>query len=133
MEVTIDIPKQIYQDVTQLAKRKKKSVDKIFQQAVLREMQDYCNKNAEKEKELERPLADCSDEEVLAIARLMMPKKQSDRMSRLLYINQNEQITQKERNELDSLMVVYQMGTLQKAQGIYEAFLRGLIKTPDDL
>ena len=39
----------------------------------------------------------------------------------------------KERNELDALMVVYQMGTLQKAQGIYEAFLRGLIKTPDDL
>ena len=133
MEVTIDIPQQIYQDVTQLAKRKKKSVDKIFQQAVLREMQDYSDKNTEKEKELERPLADCSDEEVLAIARLMMPKKQSDRMSKLLYINQNEQITQKERNELDSLMVVYQMGTLQKAQGIYEAFLRGLIKTPDDL
>ncbi len=133
MEVTIDIPKQIFQDVSQLAKREKKSVDKIFQQAVLREMQDYSDANSEKENELERPLADCSDEEVLAVARLMMPKKQSNRMSRLLYINQNEQITQKERNELDSLMMVYQMGTLQKAQGIYEAFLRGLMKTIDDL
>lgn len=133
MEVTIDIPKQIYHDVSQLAKREKKSVDKIIQQAVLREMQEYQDENAEKEKEIERPLADCSDEEVLAVARLMMPKKQSDRMSRLLYINQNEQITQKERNELDALMVVYQMGNLRKAQGIHEAFLRGLIKTPDDL
>ena len=133
MEVTIELPKQLFQDVSTLAKRKKKSVGNVIEQAVLRELHEYSKENAEKEEELERPLADCSDEEVLAIARLMMPKKQSDRMSKLLYINQNEEMTQKERNELDSLMVVYQMGTLQKAQGIYEAFLRGLIKTPDDL
>ena len=129
MEITIDLSKQVFQDVSILAKRRKKSVGKLIKQAVLREMQE----SAEQEQNIERPLADCSDEEVLATAKLMMPKEQSDEMSDLLYKNQNSELTLQERNMLDSLMVVYQLGNLRKSQGIYEAFLRGLIKTPEDL
>jgi hypothetical protein len=129
MEITIDLPKQVFQDVSILAKRRKKSIGKLIKQAVLREMQE----SAEQEQNITRPLADCSDEEVLATAKLMMPKEQSDEMSDLLYKNQNGNLTLQERNMLDSLMVVYQLGNLRKSQGIYEAVLRGLIKTPEDL
>lgn len=128
MEVTIDIPKQIYQDISQLAKRRKKSVDKIIQQAVLREVKEFSF-----EKEDERPLADCSDAEVLTLANSKMSETEARRQSELLEKQREELITPFERNELDVLFRVYQVGNLRKAQAIREAVERGLIKTPDDL
>ncbi len=55
------------------------------------------------------------------------------RMSELLEKQSEEMITPLEKNELDALLRVYQVGNLRKSQGIYEAVQRGLIKTPDDL
>lgn len=133
MEVTINIPRRVFNDVSQLAKRRRKSIDTIIQQAVLREMQEHNDEKAEKERSIERPLADYQDEEVLLIAKSMMPEKESNRMSDLLYENQNGKLTARERNELDSLMLVYQLGNLRKAQGIYEAVVRALVKSPEDL
>jgi len=126
MEVTVKLPKSLYKDVSQIALAKKKSIAEIITNAVRKEI-------AEETETLERPLADCSDEEVLALANLKMPKEQSDRQSELLYKNQAGKLTPIERNELNALMNVYQMDNLRKAQGIYEAVLRNLIKTPDDL
>ena len=82
---------------------------------------------------LERPLADCSDAEVLAVANMKMSEKENKLMSELSDKQREETITPLERNELDALFRVYQVGNLRKSQGIYEAVLRGLIKTPDDL
>ena len=126
MEISIKLPNNLYQTVSALAQAKKKSVAEIIKNAVRKAV----NEDAET---LERPLADCSDSEVLALARMKMSAGENQRMSELLAWQSEETITPLERNELDALIRVYQVGNLRKAQGISEALQRGLIKTPDDL
>ena len=62
-----------------------------------------------------------------------MSEAENVRMSELLEKQREDVITRLEKNELDALVRVYQVGNLRKSQGIYEAVQRGLIKTPDDL
>lgn len=126
MEISVKLPNNLYEDVSQMARTKKKSVSEIIKNAVKKTI-------AEEAEVLERPLADCSDAEVLAVANMKMPKEQAARQSELLDKNQADTLTPLERNELESLMLVYQHGNLRKSQGIAEAVLRGLIRTPDDL
>ena len=126
MEISVKLPDNLYQNVSALAQAKKKSVAEIIKNAVKKAV-------AEENEILERPLADCSDSEVLALANMKMPKEQAERQSELLYKNQADTITPLERNELEGLIFVYQIGNLRKSQGIAEAVLRGLIKTPDEL
>jgi len=126
MEISVKLPDNLYQNVSHLAETKKKSVAEIIKNAVRQAV-------AEDSEILERPLADCSDSEVLALANLKMSEAEDNRMSGLLEKQREETITPLERNELNVLFRVYQVGNLRKAQGIYEAFERGLIKTPDDL
>ena len=126
MEISVKLPNSLYQGVSNLAKTKKKSVSEIIKGAVKKVV-------AEETEILERPLLNCSDEEVLALANMKMSEAENKRMSELLGKQSEENITPLERNELDAFIRVYQMGNLRKAQGIAEAFLRGLIKTPDDL
>ncbi len=126
MEITVKLPESLYEGVSNLAKTKKKSVGEIIKNAVKKAI-------AEESKTLERPLVGCSDEEVLAIANMKMSETENKRMSELLDKQREETITPLERNELDAMFRVFQYGNLRKSQGIYEAFQRGLIKTPDDL
>lgn len=126
MEISVKLPNNLYQGVSHLARTKKKSVAEIIKNAVRKAV-------AEEAETLERPLAGCSDAEVLAVANMKMSKEQADRQSELLYKNQADTLTPLERNELESMLLVYQHGNLRKSQGIAEAVLRGLIKTPDDL
>ena len=126
MEISLKLPNSLYQGVSRLAKTKKKSVSTIIKNAVSRAV-------SEEFEDLGRPLADCSDEEVLALANMKMSETENRRMSELLYKNQAGTLTPLERNELEAMLYVYQVGNLRKAQGIAEAVGRGLIKTPDDL
>ena len=126
MEISVKLPDNLFQGVTHLAKTKKKSVATIIKNAVRK----VVNEEAEI---VERPLADCPDAEVLALANMKMSAAENSRMSQLLDKQREEMITPLERNELDALFRVYQVGNLRKAQGISEAVQRGLIKTPDDL
>jgi hypothetical protein len=126
MEISVKLPNNLYQDISHLAQTKKKSVAAIIQNAVRQAV-------TENTQSQERPLAGCSDSEVLALANLKMSGEQADRQSELLYKNQAGTITPLERNELEGLTLIYQLGNLRKSQGIAEAVRRGLIKTPDDL
>ena len=126
MEISVKLPNNLYQDISHLAQAKKKSVAAIIKQAVRKAVTEDAHI-------VERPLADCSNSEVLALANLKMPEEQANRQSKLLYKNQADTITPLERNELEGLSLIYQMGNLRKSQGIAEAVLRGLIKKPDDL
>jgi hypothetical protein len=126
MEITISLPDNVFANVANLASKTHRRVDEVIAEKVEREFSSETG-------ELERPLADCSDAEVLAVANMKMSKAQAKRQSELLYKNQADTITPLERNELESLLLVYQHGNLRKSQGIAEAVLRGLIKTPDDL
>ena len=126
MEVGVKLPNKLYQNVSHLAATKKKSVAAIIKNAVRKAV-------AEDAETLARPLVDCADAEVLHLANLKMSPAEDQRMSELLEKQREETIKPLERNELDVLFRVYQVGNLRKAQGIREAVERGLIKTPDDL
>jgi hypothetical protein len=122
MEVTISLPDQVFANVASVANKTHRRVDEFLAEKIVR---DYSVE--------ERPLANCSDEEILAIANMKMSKKENTRMSELLDKQREETITPLERNELDAMFRVFQVGNLRKSQGIAEAVQRGLIKTPDDL
>ncbi len=126
MEISVKLPESLYKNVSQLARSKKKSVSEFVKNAVRKAV-------AEETETLERTLIDCSDEEILALANMKMSEAEDARMSELSEKRREEMITPLEKNELDVLFRVYQVGNLRKSQGIYEAVQRGLIKTPDDL
>ncbi len=124
MEVTLNLPEKIYQDISTVAKKSKRKVVDLIIDVV---EEKYSSKQSD------RPLADYSNEEVLALANLQMPKKQSDRQSQLLYKNQAGTLKSEEKKELEFFQQVYGVTLLRKAEGIYEAVQRKLIKSPADL
>ncbi len=124
MEVTLNLPEKIYQDVSTVAKKSKRKVVDLIVDVV----QEKYSTQA-----LERPLTNLSDEEVLALANLQMPKKQSERHSALLYKNQAGTLKSEEKRELDFFQQVYGVALSRKTEGIYEAIQRNLIKSPADL
>lgn len=126
MEVTISLPEKVFANVKNFASKTHRRIDEVIVEKIEREF-------SVDTEELERPLANCSDEEALALANMKMSEAENRRMSELSDKQREETISPLERNELDALFRVYQVGNLRKSQGIYEAVKRGLIKTPDDL
>jgi hypothetical protein len=124
MEITLNLPENIYQNVSTVAKKSKREVVDLIVDVV---QEKYSAQPTD------RPLADRSDEEVLALANLQMPKNQSARHSHLLYKNQAGTLAPKEKEELDFFQRVYGVALSQKADGIREAIQRNLIKSPADL
>jgi hypothetical protein len=124
MEVTLNLPEKIYQEVSTVAEKSKRKVVDLIVDVV---EERYSSQT------LERPLSKLSDEEVLALANLQMPKKQSQRHSSLLYKNQAGTLSSEEKRELDFFQQVYGVALSRKTEGIYEAIQRQLIKSPADL
>lgn len=124
MEVTLSLPEKVYRDISTAAKKSKREIVDLIVDVV---QEKYSNHSSE------RPLASLSDEEVLALANLQMPKKQSERHSELLYKNQAGTLNPEERQELEFFQQVYGVALSRKTDGIYEAIQRNLIKSPEDL
>lgn len=124
MEITVKLPDKVYRDVSSVAKKSKRKVVDLIVDVV----EEKYSQNLS-----DRPFADYSDEEVLALANLQMPKKQSDRHSKLLYKNQAGTLTSEEKQELDFFQQIYGVALARKTDGIYEAIQRDLIKSPADL
>jgi len=124
MEVTLSLPDKIYRDISTAAKKSKRKIADLIVDVV---EEKYSNQS------FENSLANLSDEEVLALAKLQMPKKQSERHSKLLYKNQAGTITAEEKQELVFFQQVYGAALARKTDGILEAIQRNLIKSPDDL
>lgn len=124
MEVTLNLPEKIYQDISTVAKKSKRKVIDLIVDVV---EEKYSSKK------IDRPLAHLSDDEVLALANLQMPEKQSKRHSELLYKNQAGTLTSADKRELDFFQQVYGVTLSRKTDGIYEAIQRNLIKSPADL
>ena len=78
-------------------------------------------------------IASWTDEAVLALANLKIPKEQADRMSVLLERLDEGRITDAEERELEVYTELSQIATLRKAYGIAEAVKRKLISSPADL
>jgi hypothetical protein len=123
MEITISLSDKIFANVANFASKTHRRIDEIIVEKIERDFSP----------EIDRPLLNCTNDEVLALANMKMSEAENNRLSELFNNQREEVISPLERNELDALMRVYEVGNLRKAQGIVEAVQRGLIKTPDDL
>jgi predicted CopG family antitoxin len=126
MEVTLNLSETTFQYISELAKKSKTSFGKVIENAFER-------KYEQEVESLKESVKYCSDEEVLTLANLMMPEKESNQLSRLLAKNKEANITKRERNSLDKLMQLNRLYDLRKALGIVEALNRKLIKSVDEL
>lgn len=124
MEVRLNLPEKIYRDVSTAAKKSKRKIADLIVDVI---EEKYSNDAPE------RPLMNLTDEEVLSLANLQMPKKQSERHSRLLYKNQAGTLSREDKRELDFFQQVYSAALARKTEGICEAIHRNLIKSPADL
>lgn len=124
MEITLNLPENIYQHVSTVAKKSQRKVVDLIVDVV----EKGCSSD-----QSERVLADYSDDEVLALASLEIPEKQSSRQSELLFKNQAGTLTAEERRELDFFQQIYGVALARKTGGIFEAVERGLINNPTDL
>lgn len=126
MNITVEMPENLYQNVALLAEKTNRRVDEII---IDKLEEDFSVESVA----FEQNVSEWSDEDVLALANLKMPAAQSERMSELLDRAQAGLITNLEQNELEIYLQSCQLATLRKADGIVEAVKRGLITSPEDL
>ena len=126
MEVTLNLPDNIYRSFEQLAEKTSQPIGEVIAEKI---QTNYWADDAE----FERNIFNLSDKDVLELANLKFSKQQDKRMSQLLENQRESRITTSEKIELEDLMGLYRMGNLRKSQGCLEAVRRGLIKTPADL
>jgi hypothetical protein len=77
------------------------------------------------------PVADLTDEEVMALTRLEMEPLQDAKLSELLDRQQSGSLESGEPEELEFLIQVYREGLLRKATALAEAVKRGLMEPLD--
>lgn len=126
MEVTLNLPDNVYRNFSKLAEKKHRRLEEIITDKL---QDDFSADNAD----YEETVAGWTDEAVLALANLKLPQEQSDRMSLLLDRLQEGLITESEERELEVYTELSQIATLRKAYGIAEAVKRKLISLPSDL
>jgi hypothetical protein len=126
MEITLNLPENIYQNFTRLAEKKHRRVEEVITDKL---QADFSAANID----FEEKVSNLKDAAVLALANLKIPKVQADRMSVLLDRLQTGAITDSEESELDVYTELCQISTLRKAYGIAEAVKRGLVTSISDL
>ena len=121
MEITLNLPENIYQNVSIVARKSKRPVADLIADVV---EEKYASERSN------RRLANLADEEVLALANLQTPKKQPNRQRELLFKNQAGSLISQEKKELDFFQQIYGVALSQKADGVDETIYRKLVKSP---
>lgn len=125
MEISVKLPNNLYQGVSNLAKAKKKSVGEIIKGAVKKVIAEDAIDFEEQAKIIEQSIKFCSDKEVLELANLQLPEDK--RLEFLFEKNRESVLTKKEHAELTKAVEQSRINDLRKAFGIVEAKKRGLI------
>ncbi len=120
-QVAVTLPDEVYHRAERLAQLTNRKIAEILADTIELSLPPFSFQS-----EPVRPIAELSDEEVLALTELQMEPDQDRRLSTLLDRQQAGVLTEAERAELLALMQVYQEGLLQKAQALREAVQRGL-------
>jgi hypothetical protein len=126
MEVTLNLPENIYRNVIRLAEKKRRRVEEVIADKL---SDDFSSEDID----FEETVAGWSDEDVLALANLKLPKEQANRMSELSDLENRGLINNVEKSELNMYLEIYNNANLRKACGIAEAVKRGLINSARDL
>ena len=126
MEVTLNLPENVYRNFSKLAEKKHRRVEEVITDRL---QDDFSAETVD----FEESVAAWADEDVLALARLKLPKEQASRMSELSDLEQRGLIKTVEKSELEMYLEIYNNANLRKAYGIAEAYKRGLVTSLDNL
>lgn len=126
MQTTINLSENAFNRVSSIARMTERTIDEVIEET-------FENRFKEEIEILKKSVELSSDEEVLELANLQMPQKQSLLLSTLLAKNGEAALTEGEKEELSRLMQINSLNDLRKAIGIVEAIRRGLIKSVDEL
>lgn len=119
MEITINLPESVLANLSVIAGRSRRRIDEVIVEKIEHEF-------AVDAETMEKQISLCSDNEVLEIAKTVMPARQDARLSKLLDKQAEETLTTIEQNELWSLMELNRLTTLKKAFAFREISRRGL-------
>jgi predicted transcriptional regulator len=122
-KVTITLPDEIYQRAELFARLANRDIASVLADTIQFSIPPVRADILDLE-----PIADLSDEQVLALTELQMEAVQDTRLSELLDRQQAGLLIEDERLELQALMQIYQEGLLRKATALNEAVKRGLIE-----
>ena len=119
MEITINLPTNVFGALSASARQSRRPVNELIVESI----EQQFVKEAET---LDQQISRCADLEVLELAQIQMPAKQSRRLSLLLQKQNAGKLTEKEENEMWELMHVGRLATLKKAIALREITRRGL-------
>jgi hypothetical protein len=122
-QVTITLPDEIYQRAELFARLANRDVASVLADTIQLSIPSVRANVLDLE-----PIADISDEQVLALTELQMQPDQDTRLSELLDRQQAGLLIEDDRLELQALMQIYQEGLLRKATALSEAVRRGLME-----
>lgn len=126
MEISVKLPESLYQNISQLAEVKKKSVAELIKSAVRKAVIEDSVDFEELSKIIEQSIKFCTNKEVLSLAVLQTSANQ--RLNYLFEKNRESVLNKKEKVELTKAVELSRINDLRKAFGIIEAKKRGLIK-----
>jgi hypothetical protein len=119
MEVTISLPEKVFANLSNVADKSHRRIDEVIAEKIERDF-------AIDAEELEKQITVCSDEEILELANIEMPKDQDKRLSNLLSKQNEGTFSDTEQKELWQLMESNRLTTLKKAFALRELTRRNL-------
>lgn len=123
--VTIDLPEETYQRAQRFARLINRDLLTVLAETVTSSLPPLRD-----EADLLPSLTEMSNCAVLDLANSTLPEMQDQRLSELLEKQREAKLIENERQELESLMQIYNEGWLRKTAGIVEAVKRGLMESP---
>lgn len=119
MEVTISLPEKVFANLSSVANKSHRRIDEVIIERIERDFAIDAD-------ELAKQIAVCSNQEVLELSQIEMPKEKDERLSYLLDKQTEENLSDDEQKELWQLMDLNRLTTLKKAYALREISQRGL-------
>lgn len=120
-QVTVSLPDETYRRAEHLARLTGRAVADVLSETIHLSLDPLGRLDI-----AAVPVASMPDAEILALADSHMDTDQDWRLRELLAKQQDGELTEDENSSLPTLMQVYEVGLLRKAQGLSEAVRRGL-------
>jgi hypothetical protein len=111
--ITLELPEPLAQQAKAIAALTHRRLEDVLVEWIDRAITDL-------------PIEYLPDPQVLALCDSQLPHEQQTTLSDLLALNQEGQLGESDRQQLDELMKVYRSGLVRKARALQVAVSRGL-------
>ncbi len=122
-QITVNIPDSVYKRAQSLADMIGQDIETILAMMLELSLPRYSP-----DVDLTVSVESLADNELLAVTELELIPEQSQRHSFLLDKQQNASLSIPEKNELNALNRMYELGIVYQSQALAEAYKRGLIR-----